>query len=524
MNHLFAMVVLLMAVWNHEIEKAVLSICGASTVEELSEEEVERFRMLAVHPLDINSAGRSRLASCGLFTPFQVSSIIEYRSDCGDIISWTELSLVNGFNSEITEALRFFVRLDSDRDPGERERGGASHEIMVRGGVKAEEDGETKFSYGAKYSLLWGERAELRWATRTTYDNPILGVGTVSAAYYGKRWLGKIVAGDFSVRFGQGLTAWTGFSLSSLTTVKSFRRSATGLSPTSSFNSTEKGLGADFCFGRWSATAAWSFSTGTPYANICWTGKSLSAGISASSKSFSADFKFSVRKFSLFGEAAWDGAPAGVAGIIWSPQYSRSYGLMAKYTDRQLQAAAGAENQYFQLNFEAKVNYAKLTEQYRLQLTGSHEFVIGKLTLTPALWARGKFKPQESSPWRTDIRADIDAALDRMSFHTRFHAVFGKAFASASYIEAGFKGERFALWMRATIFAVDNWDDRIYVYERDVPGSFNVPALYGRGWSASAVCTAKLGCHALHLRSSGTDYFTDKPGKLEAKIQYSVRF
>ena len=38
----------------------------------------------------------------------------------------------------------------------------------------------------------------------------------------------------------------------------------------------------------------------------------------------------------------------------------------------------------------------------------------------------------------------------------------------------------------------DNWNDRIYCYERDAPGSFNIPAYYGRGWAASLVGRLKL--------------------------------
>ena len=60
---LFAMAAILAVGWDVEVEKAVLTLSGAAEIEELSEEEMERFRSLAAHPLDINAAGRSRLAS-----------------------------------------------------------------------------------------------------------------------------------------------------------------------------------------------------------------------------------------------------------------------------------------------------------------------------------------------------------------------------------------------------------------------------------------------------------------------------
>lgn len=524
---LFAMAAILAVGWDVEVEKAVLTLSGAAEIEELSEEEMERFRSLAAHPLDINAAGRSRLASSGLFTPFQLEALMEYRNDTGDILSWTEFSLVSGFSAGYVDALKHFVRLESDRAPGEREDRRIRHEAMVRGAVKAEGpgtgDASVKGSGGLEYGLEWGEMGEFHWATRTTYDDPKFGLGTISAAYYGRRWLGKVVAGDFAARFGQGLTAWSGFSLSSLTTIQSYRRNGTGLSPTSSFTSTEKGIGVDFVYGKWTASAAWSFSTGTPFANITRTGRSFSAGVTATSKAVSADFKLGLPSLSIFGEGGWNGRPMGVAGIVWSPEYGRRYGAMAKYTDHKLQAAAGAENPYFQANFEAKVNYARLTEQYRLRLATSHGFTPGALTLIPALRLDCRLKPREDSPWRTDIRADLDATLDKWVFHARCDAVFGKAFASAGYLEAGRKSEKTALWLRAGLFAVDNWDDRIYYYERDAPGSFNVPALYGRGWTGSLVGSIRFGRHTVHVRLATTAYFSDKPDRLEAKVQYSLK-
>lgn len=38
---------------------------------------------------------------------------------------------------------------------------------------------------------------------------------------------------------------------------------------------------------------------------------------------------------------------------------------------------------------------------------------------------------------------------------------------------------------------MDSWDDRIYSYERDAPGNFNVPAYYGRGFSVNLNLSAK---------------------------------
>ncbi|MCR5841156.1 MAG: hypothetical protein K6G86_03665, partial [Bacteroidales bacterium] len=47
-------------------QDALLFLTGASCIEELSEEEIQRYQSLAAHPLDLNRAPRSRLLSSGL--------------------------------------------------------------------------------------------------------------------------------------------------------------------------------------------------------------------------------------------------------------------------------------------------------------------------------------------------------------------------------------------------------------------------------------------------------------------------
>lgn len=74
------------------------------------------------------------------------------------------------------------------------------------------------------------------------------------------------------------------------------------------------------------------------------------------------------------------------------------------------------------------------------------------------------------------------------------------------------------------MFMIDKWDDRIYVYERDVPGSLNVPAYYGRGWNASLYSGWKINRnHSLWLRLEIIDYpwnLQPKQGKATARLQY----
>ena len=84
------------------------------------------------------------------------------------------------------------------------------------------------------------------------------------------------------------------------------------------------------------------------------------------------------------------------------------------------------------------------------------------------------------------------------------------------------------MYLRCGIFKADDWADRIYVYERDAPGSFNVPAYYGRGiWTSGYVSWRFAGWGSLYVRSSYVSYpmmrEKKKPGKAELKLMLRFR-
>lgn len=542
-----------------DFESAVLLLSGASVVEELGEEELEKFRRFVSSPLDINAASFSRLMSCGLLSEYQAASIVAARSRSGDILSWTELSLLDGFTPETAGALKCFAVLASSRPPGQREDLRPRHEIMARGMMKTAE-GETLGAGGLKYGFKLGERAGLDWATRNTYSDPRIGVGTLSAAWYGRRHIGKIVAGDMALRFGQGLAVWTGFTLGGLSTIQSYRRNPTGISRTSSFTSEHKGVGVDFNFvshsrlpAVYTVSAAYSIRGRLPVLNVSRTGRLATFGLTATSSALASDFKVGVASLGFFGEACWNfpdllspsssasgQSVSAVAGVIWIPKYGTKVGGVARFVGNKLQTAAGYESTKFKLNFEGKLDYSKRTETYKLMLsTGDSLFnaLSRNGIFRPSLRLTGKYRPQEGAPFRGDLRIDLDyapgGAAEVWKVHWRTDLEYSRAFSWQTYIEGGYYGNILSVSGRAGVFHVDWWDDRIYVYERDLPGTFNCPALYGRGVNASALVKFsfpsrdtpfKRPVHTIYLKISYTGYLIDKPSRLEAKIQYAFGF
>ena len=134
------------------------------------------------------------------------------------------------------------------------------------------------------------------------------------------------------------------------------------------------------------------------------------------------------------------------------------------------------------------------------------------------------------SPYRTDIRADLVSVLGDFRLNTRLNALTSSDWGFLSYVEGGYSAGNVSLWLRLGFFRIDDWDDRIYVYERSAPGAFNVPAYYGRGLWTALMCSARiLRKLKLYLRAAYTAYpfmpqEKRKPGKAELEFQCAMSF
>lgn len=493
-------------------EQAVLTLSGASCLEDLDESILERFRSLAAHPVNLNSAGRSRLLSCGLLNAFQVASLVEYRQGTGDVLSYTELALVDGFTAETAEALRLFTVLSPSGPPGKRRSVKAHSDLMLRASVRS---GDSPVG-GFKYKLSLGERAELNWGSRITYSDRTIRAGTVSAAYYGRKHLGKLVLGHFNARFGQGLALWSGFSVSPYSSVSSLVRSGTGFSATSSFSPSLCGIAADFDFGRWNVGCGYSLSGNLPVAVASYTSKTFTAGALATREAVSTFWRAGFPNVSFFGELAWKGGAAACGGLMWVPSYGRKIAVLCRYRDGVAEAVAGTGSA--SLDAVASVS----ASQQRIMVKWAPKTGDDRISLTPSV----RLAAKRTDALRLESRAELQLGAGAWMIRSRLDIVHCSSYSWLFNAEAGHTQGPLRAWIRWTLFRVDSWHDRIYVYERDAPGNFNVPAYYGKGWSISAYGAWKPSRrHALYLRFSYIAYpwnITEKPERAEVRLQYQV--
>ena len=478
---------------------------------------------------------------------------MDYRLRNGDVLSVSELAAVDGFGEDYANALKPFISFASKALPGQTESGSKrlTHEALARSAVKGE-----AFNYGAKYRMNYGGTFEFSSAARTKYsdkDQFPPSAWSMNMTYYGKRRLGKVIIGDFNARFGQGLTLWSGMSMSGLSTSSSFSRRPSGLSPSWSWSGigSHRGVAADLTAGRmvfstfvslpglrsWCESgkpAEISLMTGanvTRYSRngqFSITGYCLTGPMNMSAEpqggKLSGDFRYSWRGVDYFGELAWDfageshGAVLGVVfplGGDWklsSAVHSYSSDFCSDYsggmrswtkTSDEHGVAIGLEKSGAFLTADLAVKdgdrskrQVRVLFKLPLQMTGTSVLSI-RIT--------ERFRPyEEILKYRTGARCDLDWSSSGLSarygpadkpawkIRGRIEGLLCRSLAGLTYLEGGRKTDRFSAYLRGTIFIADTWDDRIYSYERDAPGNFTVPAYYGRGWSLSAVAGCKF--------------------------------
>ena len=503
-----------------DVVRAALYLTGADSPEALDDRLIDELESFRSHPLPINQASRARLLESGLLTPYQIAALGEYRSLSGDVLSFAELERVDGFGKEAVAVLRPFLSLASVRRPGEAVR----DTLIIRQTALVR---VTLTDLGAKYRLSPGN-----WEGAGAWKGQ-------NGTFYGLFRLrtGKILLGDYNVRYGQGLAFWSAFQLSSLSTPESFSKRANGITPSWSFNGsgTYRGLAWDYT-GRHLQLALFGALDGTVGAHAGWLGHNGQAGLTVSPKRISLDGKYGFRGVDLFGEAAWRGkGVAGLAGSLFplgdhwkaalqiraiptafsgkkNGEYGLATGVSFLSDNRSLKAS---------LTVDAALLPKPATDTGRKQVKSTGLFSWTR----PGGWlleSRLVYRWRNYEDNRTDIRADATWARGVWAVKGRLNGVYDGGFGLLGYLEGGWKPPGGFGWIRITAFSTPAWQSRIYVYERDAPGNFTVPAYYGTGFSAMAYAgwKGRIGktTFKLYLRGS-YKWQKEKPGGAGLKLQ-----
>lgn len=541
--------------------EAIMRLSGVDAPELLDEYDVERMSAFLDTPLEINLAARSRLVSSGLFTQYQVASLLDYRERHGDVLSLNELAAVDGFSQERAEALAPFVSLFSDAAPGKASEKGrdVSNSLYLRSNVR-DVAGSPEYAYGMKYRFGLNGRLEIGITANRTYGSSTgyPDGGSFHIIYYGRRRLGKIVVGDYNLRYGQGLALWNGFRMNSLTSPESFYLRPSGISPYWSYSGTDsrRGLAVDFNIGRIAISSSVavrglremmagekpSCLSLLPAVNVAWYGSNAQVSLTGyaetagfrlpesgngntdrwidapvSDAGCSVDFRWCVRGVDLFGEAALDAIglePAAVMGAVFNAGESLTLAGRAGYsTDRYSAAAGGRFLAGDRVRLKGRTGFGSSVSRHsgtfsidaayypepeygssgpgmQIKLLLNHTVQVNPaIAITARISERLRNGTEKN---RTDLRMDVKYSSGEWLAAIRLNGLYNKSLGLLGYIECGWKPDWMSVYFRAGMFRIDNWQDRIYAYERDAPGNFNVPAYYGRGCWAALTAGFKL--------------------------------
>ena len=550
---------------------AMMLLTGCVQPEDLDEYEVERLSHYLGHPVRINSVPLTFLRSCGLFSPYQAASLADYRMRHGDVMSLAELSSVDGFTAEKVRALSPFISLEGGSVNGLDSQ--TSHDLAVKGGTAVSE-GNPKGGYGFKYRC----EALGRWSAALAFsraNDERLGLPDAWSGHLAwemKRIPLRVLAGDFNARFGQGLALWNGFSMSGAGKTNSFFRSSSGLSSSWSFtgSSALTGVASELSVARMRISALVALpgikdkgvsEVGLlPAVNIGWYGRNMSTSLThyaefASHPSgayipdmkTSADVAMCLSGIDIFGEIAFDWVSmtaAALAGTIFPCGEEVRTAVHMRYyppsfnpsRSAALRSGTKCSNEYalsFSSDYQRKSGGLSaglsVDTSYRpVPQSGTENNlqvkILNDCTVAFSDSFQLKFRLSERlRTWgqksRTDVRTDFVWTWNRFVLASRINVLHCKGTGLLGYVEGGYKRDDLSVYLRTGLYRIDNWDDRIYVYERDAPGNFTVPAMYGRGaWVSFSTAWKYARWGRLYVRA------TKKPGKAELKLQSVFSF
>ena len=527
----------------------VMRFMGVDSPEDLDAADVERLEDYLERPLRINMASQSRIQASGLLSPYQMASLSDYRARHGNVMSYAELAAVDGFGTEAVRKLRPFISLECREVHAEAMK--PRHDLAVKtAGKVTGMPVEGDWNYGLKYRFRT-DRMAASIGTSKPFSSespwPETYTGSLSVDFSKIR----VVMGDFNARFGQGLALWSGAFMTSLNTPDAFMKKPSGISGTWSFtgSSALTGVTAETTAGRLKISAMMAVPgvkdmkrhpekvTLLPAANLTYLTRYGHASVTYAGSKVSIDEAFCIRGVNLFSEAAYDFAErrmAAVCGTQFNASEKLRLASLARYCPRDsYQAAFSGAFRTSSPDSEGAFSVDAVCYPLGKGKQDSHSVQVKALAAWECALSQSlRFKLRLSerfrtwgSRFRTDLRTDFSYGNGPWLMNMRLNALRCVGTAFVGYLEEGRKTEEMSVYLRQGVFFVDDWEDRIYVYERDAPGSFNVPAMYGRGWFVSAVASVRINWKIrLYARASYTGYqfMPDekrKPGKAELKLQ-----
>lgn len=502
-------------------------LLGAGSEEDLGEQEQERVYRLYCSPIPLNRASSSELLSTGFFTPFQVSSILDYRRRNGDILSAAELGSVVGIGPQMARALSCFLSFESALLPSQRLRESLDFKQSMCNSVK---NGQASSRFRLSFDYSKGLSGAL------TYTDALQ---SAFLRYRRQGVLSEVVVGSLNARFGQGLVFSSAFSMGGVQSVGALSRNPTGIAGSSTSNAAYaiKGVGLSFRFGRVNLQALTSFRGDLQALNLSFLTRlssyALTFSHSGGTLSLGTDTKSTLGRFTLWSEAALSLhsqilSSALIAGTYYNIGYKRraalcvrSYGASYSnpYASALRTSSSCSDQRALDLGLEYDTFSFLLDMSLKPSTGGKQAKLVSSYTLPWRVpgWAGSvecRLNNRFSSSPRHEVRLTASASKGNLSLSSRVQALKCEKAAALFYVHSQLTAGDVKLALRLTCFDARLWNDRIYSYSPDVPGYFSVKAYYGRGVEYALYLKTK----AASLRIGYTAYSDGKSPRLEARF------
>ncbi|PYF72907.1 helix-hairpin-helix domain-containing protein [Pedobacter nutrimenti] len=243
--------------------KTLADILPVQQLEHLEEDDLadlaERLEAYRKRPLDLNHCSAEELKKLLLLSPLQIANLFRHLQESGPLLALEELQSIDAFEAQTIENLRPFVHLGTyfGRHPIQLKKGlqqGFSSLNIRYAQVLEQQKGfknlsnnsylgtaekiliKYRFNYDQHFQLsllLKKDAGEELFKGKNKYAFDFMSF-SIGLSDVGR--VRKLVIGDYSLQFGQGLSLWSGFSFGKGPDVTAPAKKDTGLDTYTSSN------------------------------------------------------------------------------------------------------------------------------------------------------------------------------------------------------------------------------------------------------------------------------------------------
>ena len=275
---------------NVDSDRIIENMLENIETEEQDNELIQDLYYFVDNPLNINEATNEELQRLYFLNSFQINNLHEYIEKRGNILSKYELQLIYGFDKDIIQRILPFISFNTDFQSYDRNFSFeklfdySKNQLMLRtqrvmekaSGYKGgSSDGTddpkylgSPYKYYAQYKNRYSDFLRFGVTMEKDYGEEFFkGCNQKGFDYYSgyislrnTGLFDALILGDYHVRFGQGLTVWSGFSFGKTPYVLDIMKSRTGFDEYSSANENQffRGVAVSRTIGKAKVSAFFS--------------------------------------------------------------------------------------------------------------------------------------------------------------------------------------------------------------------------------------------------------------------------